>query len=103
MNTVSVQVRRVRPNPDLELPKYQSELAAGLDIGDRPSHVFVEDGEKHQQPCAEVSISESAGEAILEQGTMALLSYRNRNAVRLLRWQSIAEPLQQLRGAWVSA
>ncbi len=32
MNTVSVQVRRVRPNPDLELPKYQSELAAGLDL-----------------------------------------------------------------------
>ncbi|HMV54179.1 MAG TPA: type VI secretion system contractile sheath large subunit [Rhodocyclaceae bacterium] len=82
---------------------WNMELAAGLDIGDLPSHVFVEDGEKHQQPCAEVSISESAGEAILEQGTMALLSYRNRNAVRLLRWQSIAEPLQQLRGAWVSA
>ena len=32
MNTVSVQVRRVRPNPELELPKYQSELAAGLDL-----------------------------------------------------------------------
>ncbi|MBM4781224.1 MAG: dUTP diphosphatase [Archangiaceae bacterium] len=32
MNTVNVQVRRVRPNPDLELPKYQSELAAGLDL-----------------------------------------------------------------------
>lgn len=32
MNTVSVQVRRVHPNPDLELPKYQSELAAGLDL-----------------------------------------------------------------------
>lgn len=32
MNTVSVQVRRVRPNSDLELPKYQSELAAGLDL-----------------------------------------------------------------------
>ncbi len=32
MNTVSVQVRRVRANSDLELPKYQSELAAGLDL-----------------------------------------------------------------------
>lgn len=80
---------------------WNMELAAGLDIGDLPSHVFVADGEKHQQPCAEIALSESAGEAILEQGTMALLSYRNRNAVRLLRWQSIAEPLQALRGAWV--
>lgn len=82
---------------------WNMELAAGFDIGDLPSHVFAEDGEKHQQPCAEVAISESAGEAILGQGPMALLSYRNRNAVRLLRWQSIAEPLQVLQGAWTSA
>ncbi|MBE2250911.1 MAG: dUTP diphosphatase [Myxococcus sp.] len=32
MNAVTVQVRRVRANADLELPRYQSELAAGLDL-----------------------------------------------------------------------
>jgi hypothetical protein len=31
---------------------------------------------------------------------MALLSYRNRNAVRLLRWQSIADPARALQAAW---
>lgn len=31
-NAVTVQVRRVRANADLPLPKYQSELAAGLDL-----------------------------------------------------------------------
>lgn len=31
-NAVTVQVRRVRENADLPLPKYQSELAAGLDL-----------------------------------------------------------------------
>jgi len=80
---------------------WNMDLAAGLDIGDLPSHIYRDDGEARQQPCAEVAISESAGETVLLQGTMAVLSYRNRNAARLLRWQSIAEPLQALQGAWV--
>ncbi len=80
---------------------WQMELAAGQDIGDLPSHIYREDGEPRQQPGAEVTISESVGEAMLRQGTMALLSYRNRNAARLLRWQSITEPVQALQGAWV--
>ena len=80
---------------------WDMDLAAGLDIGDLPSHIYLDDGESRQQPCAEVALSESAGEAVLLQGAMAVLSYRNRNAARLLRWQSIAEPLQSLQGAWV--
>jgi type VI secretion system protein ImpC len=80
---------------------WRMQLAAGLDISDLPSHIFREDGEPRQQPGAEVTIGESAGEAMLRQGTMAVLSYRNRNAARLLRWQSIAEPVQALQGAWV--
>jgi type VI secretion system ImpC/EvpB family protein len=80
---------------------WNMDLAAGLDIGDLPSHIYRDDGESCQQPCAEVALGESAGEAVLLQGTMVVLSYRNRNAARLLRWQSIAEPLQALQGAWV--
>lgn len=79
---------------------WNMELSAGLDVADLPSHIYRDQGETRQQPCAEVAIGESAGEAMLLQGTMALLSYRNRNAARLLRWQSIAEPLQPLQGAW---
>ncbi|MFZ4623114.1 MAG: type VI secretion system contractile sheath domain-containing protein, partial [Rhodoferax sp.] len=70
------------------------------DITDLPSHIYREDGESRQQACAEVTLSESAGEAVLRHGTMALLSYRNRNAVRLLRWQSIANPARALQAAW---
>ncbi|WP_295578571.1 type VI secretion system contractile sheath large subunit [uncultured Lamprocystis sp.] len=80
---------------------WDMDLDAGLDIGDLPSHIYREDGEPHQQPCAEVAMGESAGTALLGQGLIPLLSYRNRNAVRLLRWQSIADPAQPLRGAWV--
>ena len=61
---------------------WDMDLGAGLDIGDLPSHIYREDGEACQQPCAEVAMGESAGEAVLRQGLMPLLSYRNRNMVR---------------------
>jgi len=32
---------------------------------------------------------------------MAILSLRQRNAARLMRWQSIAEPPQALQGGWL--
>lgn len=78
-------------------------LAAGQDVDELPSHVYREDGESHQQPTAEVTLSEPAADAVLRQGVMALLSYRNRNAARLLLWQSIGAPAQALRGPWADA
>ncbi|MEO8751097.1 MAG: type VI secretion system contractile sheath large subunit [Casimicrobiaceae bacterium] len=78
------------------------DLERHIDAAGLPTHIYREDGEAKQQPCAEVLISESAGEAILARGLMPLLSYRNRDAARLLRWQSVAEPAQALQGAWVA-
>ena len=72
------------------------------DLEDLPSHVYREDGEVLQQPCAEVAMGEAAGSAILARGVMPLLSYRNRNAARLLRWQSIAAPARSLSGRWLA-
>ena len=79
---------------------WQMDPTAYLDIDDLPSHCFKHDGEVVQQPCAEVLFGEATGEAMLARGLMPLMSYRNRNAARLLRWQSIAEPLAALRSAW---
>lgn len=78
---------------------WEMNLSAELDLDDLPSHIYTDgDGERHQQPCAELLLGENAGQAMLERGLMPLLSYRNRNAVRLLRWQSIAEPAAALQG-----
>jgi len=74
------------------------DLADALELDDLPSHVFTEDGERHQQPVAEGLMPEEAGQALLERGLMPLLSYRNRPAARLLRWQSVAQPAQALQG-----
>jgi type VI secretion system protein ImpC len=75
------------------------DLDGRLVIADLPSHTYQEDGEANLQPCAEVLLSEPTAEIILAHGIMPLMSYRNRNAARLLRWQSLAKPAQVLRGA----
>ena len=74
------------------------DLSQALDLDDLPSHVYTDEGERHQQAAAELLLSEEAGQALLARGLMPLLSWRQRNAARLLRWQSVAEPAQPLQG-----
>ncbi len=71
-----------------------------LDLGDLPAHTYEEDGERRMTPCAEVFLSERAGDAILSRGLMPLMSRRNSNAVRLVRFQSLADPPAALSGPW---
>lgn len=80
---------------------WEMRLDDCLVLDDLPSHVLRDDqGESHQQPCAEALLSEAVAEAVLEQGIMPLQSYKSRNAARLLRWQSIADPPRRLAGPW---
>ncbi len=74
------------------------ELRAGGpgEIDDLPVHRFTQDGETRVQPCAEVWFSERAGDRILSQGLMPLLSIKGRGAVRLANMQSAARPSQPL-------
>ncbi len=71
-----------------------------LDMEDLPAHTFEEEDETRMMACAEVFLTERAAEAMLDRGLMPLISYRNRNAVRLMRFQSIAEPCKALAGPW---
>jgi type VI secretion system protein ImpC len=71
-----------------------------LDIGDLPAHTFEQDGEPQLQACAEVYVTERAGQAMLNRGVMPLLSHKNRNAIRVMRFQSLADPVQPLSGPW---
>jgi type VI secretion system protein ImpC len=70
------------------------------EISGLPMHTYRADGESHLKPCAEALLSESAAEAILDQGLMPLLSIKGSDAVRLLRFQSLAEPARALSGRW---
>jgi len=65
-----------------------------------PAHIYVEDGEPVLKPCAEVVLTERAAEEILDRGPMALVSVRGRDAARILRFQSVAQPAARLSGRW---
>ena len=71
-----------------------------LEWSDLPAHVYQEAGEPRLKPCAEICLTERAAEAILGCGVMPVLSYPNRNAVRLPRLQSLADPPVALSGPW---
>lgn len=71
-----------------------------LQLEDLPTYVFDSGGERVLQPVAEVLLSDRAGDAILAQGLMPLLSVRGRNAARVMRFQSVADPPAALRGPW---
>jgi len=70
------------------------------DIGDLPAYSYELDGEQKLMPCAELLLPERSAEAILERGIMPIVSFRNRDMARLLRFQSIASPLKPLAGPW---
>lgn len=74
------------------------EPADERELADLPAVTFDADGERRLVPCAERLLGEQAGEAMLAAGLMPLASHKNRNAVTLLRWQSIADPPTALAG-----
>jgi type VI secretion system protein ImpC len=78
------------------------EMRAGAysEIDRLPVHIYEAEGEKHAKPCAEVLLTERDIEWILDQGYIALDSKRDRDVVRLVRFQSIAKPLTRLAGPW---
>jgi type VI secretion system protein ImpC len=66
------------------------------EIGDLPAFTYELDGEPELQACAERYLSEEAGLAMLAAGLMPLMSHRRRNALTVLRLQSLALPTQGL-------
>ena len=74
-------------------------------FNDFASGLFVEcgsrlGGEEEMVPCTEVLISSQDADALLKQGVMPYLARRDRPAVRLAGFQSIAEPAAPLAGRW---
>ena len=79
---------------------WNMSLDDNTDIGDLPAYSYEAGGEQRLMPCAELLLPERSAEAILGLGIMPIVSFRNRDMARLLRFQSIAEPLTALAGPW---
>ncbi|HEX6534373.1 MAG TPA: type VI secretion system contractile sheath large subunit [Gemmatimonadaceae bacterium] len=73
------------------------------DIGGLPYHLVRADGAPSPVPCAEIVLTERGAERLMERGVMALASIKGADAVRLVRFQSIANPLAALAGRWSGA
>lgn len=71
-----------------------------LELAGLPLHLVRRDGAVEAQPCAESLMSERAAARILELGLMPLASLKERDAVRLVRYQSISDPPSRLAGRW---
>ena len=66
-----------------------------------PLHTYrIDSGEFQSKPCAEVLLTEEAVERMLDRGLIPLIAYKGRDAVRVGRFQSVAEPPCPLRGRW---
>lgn len=70
------------------------------ELADLPHHTWRADGEAKMTPCAEQWLTDVEGERLIDAGIMPLLSIRGRNAVKVPRFQSIADPPAELTGRW---
>jgi len=70
------------------------------EIDGLPLYVYEDGRERRVKPCAEVLLTLRAAEIVLDHGLMPLLSLRDRDVVRLARFQSIRDPLTPLAGRW---
>lgn len=67
-----------------------------------PVHVYKEAGETVYKPCAEIQMTDSGVEKLMDFGLTPLISYRATDKVKIARHQSMAEPATSLNGAWSS-
>lgn len=70
------------------------------ELAGMPLHVHSKSGVSESKPCAEVLLTEGAVESILEAGLIPLVSYKNRDSIRIARFQSLAKPERPLAGHW---
>lgn len=77
---------------------WDMQPGAAMEIDDLPAYTWREHGESHLQAAAEVALLERANAACWQSGLMTLQSYKNRNAVRLMRISSLAQTA--LAGRW---
>ena len=75
---------------------WEMELGDEREVGELPAYVFERHGEKQLQACAERFLTESQIQKFLDAGLIPIASRRDRNAVVVVRFQSVAQPAAPL-------
>lgn len=65
-----------------------------------PIHLYKDKLENETKPCAEILMTQSNCERILEQGLIPIISFKNDDKIRFGNLQSIAYPPKLLKGKW---
>ena len=73
---------------------------ARAELDGLPIHTVTDEDGSRNLPCAETLLTERAAERMMEGGIMPLASMKDSDAVRLVRFQSIAQPVAALAGRW---
>lgn len=63
--------------------------AENLDLDDLPAHTYKQDSEWLMTPCAELFMTETQVLALIDQGLMPLISYKDRALVRLAGFRAV--------------
>jgi type VI secretion system ImpC/EvpB family protein len=71
---------------------WEMEPGDEREIGGLPVYTFRKDGEHEMQPCGEYFLTEKQINALLQGGLVPFASYRDRDVVVAIRFQSIADP-----------
>jgi type VI secretion system protein ImpC len=77
---------------------WEMEPGDDREIADLPAYTFTRDGERELQPCAEWLLTESQIDTAIRSGLIPIAGQRHRNALTMVRVQSIADPPAPL--AW---
>jgi len=72
------------------------------ELSELPLYIHTVEGEPRTLPCAEVLLTQTTAEKMMERGFMPLASLNDQPTVRLVRFQAIADPLSSLIGRWSS-
>jgi len=66
-----------------------------------PVHIYQHEGASELKPCAESWMTVDSANQIMERGLMPLASMKGQDEVRLVRFQSISQPLRALAARWI--
>jgi len=80
---------------------WEMRVGEAVGMSGLPLHTYSKNGESHCQACAEVLLTEEAVERMLDEGLIPLVSFKNRDSVRVARFQSATDPQRRLSGRWV--
>jgi len=75
----------------------------GLEVTGLPLDLYRVEGETMAKPCAETLMTDRLAMQMSDRGFMPLASLKDSDAVRLVRFQSVADPPVGLAGRWVGS